>query len=130
MGDAAVAIGNLSAAEKWLTTAVKLHERLYETNNYALDKPYRRAMLRYMAEIVALAPTAGEQILTQHKEVTARLEFVIQKLDAMARLYHRNRWTDELQRQYDGALREYELLYDQADALGAGLPEHHQEQLL
>jgi len=108
----------VSEAEKWRKLAGKLHEKIYETGNYGLERAYRRTMLRYMAEVISLTCAAPSYIEKLQETVVDRMHFMERKLEALMQLERRGHWTDHLYRQFESTLRKYELLHDQAIALG------------
>jgi len=108
----------VNEAEKWRSLAGKLHQHMYETGNDALEEAYRRAMLRYMAEVICLTAAAPVYIERLREAVVDRMELLKRKLEAMMQLEKRGHWTDRLYSQFETVLRKYELLHDQAVALG------------
>ena len=100
-------------AEKQLTRARKLHERAFETVDDGLKKAYRRTMLHYMEKAVALEKVAPDYIKRLHDECLAKMQFLEHKMQMMEKVWH-----ERLYEQFVEVLKEYELAYDQAVALG------------
>jgi isocitrate dehydrogenase kinase/phosphatase len=100
-------------AERQLARARKLHERAFETVDDGLKKAYRRTMLHYMEKAVALEKVAPDYIKRLRDECLARMRFLERKMELMEKVWH-----EGLYDQFVEVLKEYELAYDQADALG------------
>ena len=105
-------------AEKQLRLATRLHTLAYETGNTALDKAYRLAMLRYMEKMVALESKQPEYVSSLRDTTVERMHFLERKLDSLMRLEKTPTWGDRLYTQFETTLKEYEVVYDQAVALG------------
>jgi len=100
-------------AEKQLVRARKLHERAFETVDDGLKKAYRRTMLYYMEKAIALEKVAPDYIKRLLDECVAKMQFLERKMQMMEKVWH-----ERLYEQFVEVLKEYELAYDQADALG------------
>jgi hypothetical protein len=103
----------IQEAEKLLATARKLHERASDTHNDALEKAYRRKMLYYMEKAVALEKMDPDYIKRLRDESLEKMRFLERKMELMEKVWH-----ERLYEQYVEILTEYELVYDQAVALG------------
>ena len=100
-------------AERQLMRARKLHERASETGNDGLEKAYRRTMLYYMEKAIALEKVAPDYINRLRDECLAKMEFLERKMQMMEKVWH-----ERLYEQFVEVLQEYEVAYDQAEALG------------
>gem|GEM_PF-4954566 len=98
--------------------ATRLRALAYETGNTVLDKAYRRAMLRYMEKVVALESKQPEYVSSLRDTTVERMHFLERKLDSLMRLEKTPTWDDRLYTQFETILKEYEVVYDQAVALG------------
>jgi hypothetical protein len=105
-------------AEKQLKLATRLHALAYDTGKAALDKAYRLAMLRYMERVVALESKQPEYVSSLRDTTVERMHFLERKLDSLMRLEKTPTWGDRLYTQFETTLKEYEVVYDQAVALG------------
>ena len=103
----------IEEAEKLLATARKLHLRASDTHNDALEKAYRRKMLYYMEKAVALEKVDPDYIKQLRDESLEKMRFLERKMDLMEKVWH-----ERLYEQYVESLTEYEIVYDQAVALG------------
>jgi hypothetical protein len=91
---------------------------MYETGNRSIEKAYRRATLRYMEKVVALASMSPEYVNSLRDTAVNRMVFLERKLDGLMRLEKSANWNDRLFTQFETTLHEYEVVYDQAVALG------------
>jgi hypothetical protein len=103
----------IRGAEMQLGRARKIHERAFETVDDGLKKAYRRTMLYYMEKAVALEKVAPDYIKRLRDECVAKMQFLERKMELMEKVWH-----ERLYEQFIEVLKEYELTYDQADALG------------
>lgn len=103
----------IEEAEKLLATARKLHLRASDTGSEALEKVYRRKMLYYMEKVVAIEKVDPGYIKRLSDESLEKMHFLERKMELMERVWH-----ERLYEQYVEALTEYEIVYDQAVALG------------
>ena len=100
--------------------AVKVHRQMYYTNKDtvlpALRRAHRTAMLKYTEQVVALAyisPDLVRQLLVKCLE---HQHFLKRKLDMMQRM-----WRERLFSQFQKTLLQYEIIYEQAQALSVGV---------
>ena len=100
--------------------AVKVHHQMYYTNKDtvlpALRRAHRTAMLKYTELVAALAyisPDLVRQLLVKCLE---RQHFLERKLDMMQRM-----WRERLFGQFQKTLLQYEVTYEQAQALSVGV---------
>jgi len=103
----------IQEAEEQLERARKLHERASETGNHSIERAYRRAMLYYMEKAVALEKVAPEYISRLRDKCLEKIHFLERKMELMEKVRH-----ERLYEQFVEVLKEYELAYDHADALG------------
>jgi hypothetical protein len=108
----------LQEAEKQLKLAVKLRVLSCETGNPAVERAYRLAMLRYMEKMIALGMQEPEYVDSLHDAVVERMHFLERKLDGLMQLAKTPSWSEKLFTQFEATLRDYEVVYDQAVALG------------
>lgn len=105
-------------AEKQLKLAARLRALMYETGNPAVGRAYRLAMLRYMEKMVALGLKEPAYVDSLRNAVVERMHFLERKLDGLMQLEKTPSWGEKLFMQFEKTLRDYEVVYDQAVALG------------
>jgi hypothetical protein len=113
----------IEEADKQLKLASKLHAQAYDTGSPALEKAYRRAMLRYMAKVIALEQESPEYVKTLREAAIESMLFLEGKLDSLMRLEKTANWNDKLHAQFEKTLVEYEVVHDQSVALGWEQPQ-------
>lgn len=101
--------------------AVKLYCRARETGAPALEGAYRRAMLRYVAEVEALELAAPGYTRRLREVILERVAFLYDKLEAMRRIEKKGKWNGRLPAQLKETLVLCEALHDQVVALGQQL---------
>lgn len=108
----------LEEAEKQLRLAARLRVLACETGNPAVERAYRLAMLRYMEKMVALNLKEPGYVDSLRDAVVERMRFLERKLDGLMQLEKTPSWSEKLFTQFEATLRDYEVVYDQAVALG------------
>ena len=99
---------------------VKIHCLMYYTNKDtvlpALRRAYRIAMLKYACQVVALAYISPDPVRQLLVKCLERQRFLGRKLDMMQRM-----WEERLFGQFQKTLLQYEVTYEQAQALSVGV---------
>ena len=100
--------------------AVKVHHQMYYTNKDtvlpALRRAHRTAMLKYTELVAALAYTSPDLVRQLLVKCLERQRFLERKLDMMQRM-----WEERLFGQFQKTLLQYEVTYEQAQALSVGV---------
>lgn len=103
--------------EKLGELAVKLYCHAHEVGTPALEEAYRRAMLRYLAEVEVLESAEPGYTDRLRESILGRLAFLQNKLEAMRRVEKTGNWNDRLRAQLRGTMMLCEALHDQVATL-------------
>lgn len=110
----------VEVAEDLRRTITKLHRQTYFTNKDAalpaLRRAHRLAVVKYMEQIVALSKMAPDYIRRLHDACLERQKCLERKLDLMQKS-----WREEMFEQFQETLVQYELMYEQVQALKVGV---------
>lgn len=100
--------------------AIKIHRQMYFTDKDAvlpmLRRAHRLAMSKYTEQIVALALIQPDYIRHMHAACLDRQQFLERKLDMMQKA-----WKEQMFDQFQKSLIQYELIYEQVQALLIGI---------